>query len=56
VDWAVGVVVERMCDRLIEEWIVDAGSMLDDQPAEGFAVTVVTELGDETMANVTGGE
>jgi hypothetical protein len=37
----------------VEEWILDAASMLDDQPAEGFTVTVVPDFGEEVAAKVT---
>lgn len=36
----------------VEEWVLDAASMLDDQPSEGFTVTVVPQMDDETLATV----
>ena len=36
----------------VESWILDAASMLDDQPPEGFTVRVVPELDDELAAEV----
>jgi DNA-directed RNA polymerase specialized sigma24 family protein len=32
----------------VEEWVLDAASMLDNQPAEGYTVTVVPLLPDNT--------
>ncbi|MCL1906966.1 MAG: hypothetical protein FWG08_03455 [Propionibacteriaceae bacterium] len=37
----------------VEEWVLDAASMLGDQPSEGYVVTVVPELEDDTLAVVT---
>ena len=37
----------------VEEWVLDAASMLDDQPPEGWTVTVVPELDEADVASVT---
>lgn len=34
----------------VEAWVLDAASMLDDQPTEGFQVTVVPQLDQEATA------
>lgn len=37
----------------VAEWVIDAASMLDDQPEDGWTVTVVPQLGEQSDAVVT---
>ena len=37
----------------VASWVLDAASMLDEQPPEGFTVTVVPQFDDATLATVT---
>ena len=42
----------RRLDQVVE-WVTDAASMLDDQPEDGWTVTVVPQLGAQNDAVVT---